>query len=69
MLYVMYWQDGNGSTFVLSRIGNEDLNTHPLVVEDCTVVYARLVQDWMMLGLTYDVPGLASLPLGHAACR
>ena len=66
---VVYWQDGNGSTFVLSRIGNEDLNTHPLVVEDCTVVYARLVQDWMMLGLTYDVPGLASLPLGHAACR
>ena len=47
-------------------MGKEDLNTHPLVVEDCTVVYARLVQDWMMLGLTYDVPGLASLPLGHA---
>ena len=66
---VVYWQDGNGSTFVLSPMGKEDLNTHPLVVEDCTVVYARLVQDWMMLGLTYDVPGLASLPLGHAACR
>ena len=40
---VVYWQDGNGSTFVLSSMGNEVLNTHPLVVEDCTVVYARLV--------------------------
>ena len=33
----MYWQDANGSTFVLSSLGDENLNTHPLVVEDCTV--------------------------------
>ena len=38
---VVYWQDSNGSTFVLSPLGGESLNTHPLVVEDCTVVYAR----------------------------
>ena len=37
---VVYWQDCNGSTFVLSPIGGED-ESHPLIVEDCTVVYAR----------------------------
>ena len=26
---------------MLSSLGDEDLNSHPLVVEDCTVVYAR----------------------------
>merc|ERR1712117_165492 len=38
---VVYWQDGNGSTFVLTPLGSEQLNTHTLIVEDCTVVYAR----------------------------
>ena len=38
---VIYWNDSNGSTFVLSHIGGDDLNSHPLVIEDCTVVYAR----------------------------
>ena len=38
---VVYWQDSNGSTFVLSPLGGEEFNSHPLVVEDCTVVYAR----------------------------
>ena len=38
---VVYWQDSNGSTFVLSPLGGDSLNSHPLVVEDCTVVYAR----------------------------
>ena len=38
---VVYWQDSNGSTFVLSPLGGESLNKHPLVVEDCTVIYAR----------------------------
>ena len=37
----MYWNDSNGSTFVLSHIGGDVLNSHPLVIEDCTVVYAR----------------------------
>ena len=35
---VVYWNDSNGSTFVLTPIGVFD---HPLVVEDCTIVYAR----------------------------
>ena len=26
---------------MLSSLGDEDLNSYPLVVEDCTVVYAR----------------------------
>ena len=38
---VLYWQDCNGSTFVLSPLGGDSLNSHPLVVEDCTVLYAR----------------------------
>lgn len=38
---VVYWNDSNGSTFVLSHIGGDDLNSHQLVIEDCTVVYAR----------------------------
>ena len=33
---VVYWNDANGSTFVLSALPNR-----PLVVEDCDVVYAR----------------------------
>ena len=37
------WQDGNGSSFVLTPIGSETLNTHPAVVENVTVVYSRLV--------------------------
>ena len=38
---VVYWQDANGSTFVLSPVGGENYEKHELVVEDCTVVYAR----------------------------
>ena len=43
---VVYWQDSNGSTFVLSPLGEENINSHPLVVEDCTVVYARAKVGW-----------------------
>ena len=35
------WQDGNGSSFVLTPLGGENLNSHPLVVENVTVVYSR----------------------------
>jgi len=38
---VVFWNDCNGSTFVLTPIGSEDFSSHPLVIEDCTVVYAR----------------------------
>jgi len=38
---VVLWQDSNGSSFVLSSIGQEEMNNHPLIVEDCTVVYSR----------------------------
>merc|ERR1719361_709544 len=37
---VIYWNDSNGSTFVLSPIGTLD-ESFPLIIEDCTVVYAR----------------------------
>ena len=35
------WQDANGSSFVLSMLGSNGLNDHPVVVENCTVVYSR----------------------------
>jgi len=38
---VVYWNDANGSTFVLAKIGNEIFENHDIIVEDCTVVYAR----------------------------
>ena len=38
---VLLWQDANGSSFVLSGFGREKLNTHPLIIEDCTILYAR----------------------------
>ena len=39
---VVYWNDCNGSTFVLTPIGSDDdFSSHPVIVEDCTVVYAR----------------------------
>ena len=40
-MLLVYWNDSNGSTFVLSPIGDDGLNSHPLIIEDCTVVYAR----------------------------
>ena len=33
----VFWNDGNGSSFVLSPVGSESLEKHDLVVEDCTV--------------------------------
>ena len=36
----IYWP-GNGSSFVMSHIGSEDINSHEVVVEDCTVIYIR----------------------------
>ena len=51
---VVYWQDSNGSTFVLSPLGEENINSHPLVVEDCTVVYARAKVGWCSKLLRYS---------------
>ena len=49
MLVEREWKDlwygmtviGNGSSFVLSHIGSENINSHPVIVEDSTVIYAR----------------------------
>ena len=38
---MVYWQDSNGSTFVLTPLGGEMLNARSPVVEDITVVYTR----------------------------
>ena len=34
---VVFWNDANGSAFVLSPVGSEGQEKHPLIVEDCTV--------------------------------
>ena len=41
MKRVVIWNDSNGSSFVLSHIGSENINSHPVIVEDSTVIYAR----------------------------
>ena len=41
MKRVVIWNDSNGSSFVLSHIGSENINSHPVIVEDATVIYAR----------------------------
>ena len=38
---VVYWNDSNGSTFVLTPIGKDGFDKKSVIVEDCTVVYAR----------------------------
>ena len=38
---VVYWQDSNGSTFVMTPLGNKILNSRASVVEDITVIYSR----------------------------
>ena len=40
---VVFWNDANGSTFVLSPVGSEGLEKHPLIVEDCTVIFFKIV--------------------------
>ena len=37
----VYWQDGNGSSFKMNHLGQDVLNSHPIIIEDNTVVYAR----------------------------
>ena len=51
---VVYWNDSNGSTFVLSSVGGFD---HPLVVEDCTVVYARATWHHWAGGRLFNMRG------------
>jgi len=41
MRRVVFWNDANGSTFYLKPVGGEFIESHDLVIEDCTVVYAR----------------------------
>ena len=53
-LEIVYWNDSNGSTFVLSSIGGFD---HPLVVEDCTVVYARATWHHWAGGRLFNMRG------------
>ena len=34
---VVFWNDANGSTFYLKPVGGDLLESHDLVIEDCTV--------------------------------
>jgi len=54
---VVFWNDANGSAFVLSNVGNEGIESHPLVVEDCTVVYARATWHHWSGGRLFNMRG------------
>ena len=47
---VVFWNDANGSAFVLSPVGSEGLEKHPLVVEDCTVIILIVILSIRWLG-------------------
>ena len=53
---MVFWNDANGSTFVLSAVGHQD-TTHELIVEDCTVVYARAVWHKWSGGRLFNMRG------------
>ena len=53
-----YWQDANGATFKLNPVGEESLNSHPLVVEDITVVYARAHWHHWHGGALFNLPAV-----------
>ena len=53
----VFWQDSNGSSFVLSRIGNEKMNSHAVVVENCTVVYSRAHANRWSGGALFNMRG------------
>ena len=44
-LRVVYWNDANGSTFVMAKIGNDWFEDHDIVVEDCTVRIIILIDN------------------------
>jgi len=54
---VVFWNDANGSAFVLSSVGSEGLEKHPMVVEDCTVVYARATWHHWSGGRLFNMRG------------
>ena len=43
MIRVVYWNDANGSTFVMAKIGNDWFEDHDIIVEDCTVYIIIMV--------------------------
>ena len=57
---MVYWQDANGATFKLNPVGEESLNSHPLVVEDITVVYARAHWHHWSGGALFNLPGVGA---------
>ena len=58
MVIWLILKDSNGSTFVLSPVGGEKFNElGPLIVEDCTVVYARAHWDHWGGGALFNMRG------------
>jgi len=52
---VVYWNDFNGSTFVLNPVGKD--NYTPIVVEDCTIVYQRAKWNHWSGGRVWNMRG------------
>ena len=54
---VVYWQDCNGSTFVLSPVGGDAFNSQTHIVEDCTVIYSRATWNHWSGGNLFNMRG------------
>ena len=57
---VVFWNDANGSTFVLTALPN-----HKLVVEDCDVIYARATWHQWSGGRLFNMRGLGGGECGN----
>ena len=54
---VSYEKSQSVYTFWHLSLGSDQLNTHPLIVEDCTVVYARAHWDHWGGGALFNMRG------------
>jgi len=60
MRRIVYWQDSNGSSFVLSHIGKNAMSNdpeNPLIIEDCTVIYTRSKLKHVAGGSVFNMRG------------
>ena len=60
---VVYWNDQNGSAFVLSSLPDADASA-PLVVSDCDVIYSRSAAVYSSGGRVFNMRGMGSGPSG-----
>ena len=60
---VVYWNDQNGSAFVLSSLPDADAAA-PLVVSDCDIIYSRSASVYSSGGRIFNMRGMGGGPSG-----